>query len=68
MTLIVVTAGGGGGGGGAVTVSETVAFTPFALAVICVDPPARPVATPYSLAFRVDRRSLTPHWYSNWTM
>src|ERR1700722_4463752 len=45
-TLIVVTAGGGGGGGGAVTVSETAAFTPLALAVICAEPAAMPEAIP----------------------
>ena len=57
VTLIVVTVGGGGGGGGAVTVSETPALTPFALAVICVEPAAMPVATPSSLpAFGVYRR------------
>jgi hypothetical protein len=46
VTLIEVTTGGGGGGGGAVTLSETVALTFWALAVIWVEPAAIAVATP----------------------
>ncbi len=43
---MVVTVGGGGGGGGAVTVRVAVMLTPFADALICVDPAAKPVAIP----------------------
>jgi hypothetical protein len=46
MTLIAATTGGGGGGGGGVTVRETTVLTPLALAVICVEPGAKPAATP----------------------
>ena len=45
-TLMVVTVGGGGGGGGAVTVRVAIVLTPFAQALICVDPAAKPVAIP----------------------